>query len=314
MELSSNPHRLGALAAIGNTPMVELNKIVASSGARVLLKLESANPTGSMKDRMAVEVIQSAVRDGRLKPGGTVVEYTAGTTGVSLAFICAALGYQLHVVFSDAFSQEKRRTMGAFGAQITDEPSDHGRISAELIKRMIAHADVISQQPGHWYADQLNNHDAIRGYLPLGHEIWNQSGGRVSAFVMTVGTAHAIHGVTQALHEHDSNIKVIAVEPAESAVLSGHPTGSHRIEGIGIGFIPPLWDAKLVDEIQVVSSSDAQDMARRLAREEGIFAGTSTGANVIAALQVAEQLPSDATVVTLAVDSGLRYLSTELFK
>lgn len=314
MELSSDHLRTGALAAIGNTPMVQLNKIVKSSGARVLLKLETANPTGSMKDRMAVEVIRSAVRDGRLKPGGTVVEYTAGTTGISLAFVCAALGYQLHAVFSDAFSEEKRRTMRAFGALITDEPSDHGRISEELIKRMIAHADKISEQPGHWYADQLNNHDAIRGYLPLGHEIWSQSGGRVNVFVMTVGTAHAIHGVTQALREHDGHIRVIAVEPAESAVLSGHPTGSHRIEGIGIGFIPPLWDPALVDEVQVVSSDDALHMARRLAREEGIFAGTSTGANVAVALQVAEQLPNDVTVVTIAVDSGLRYLSTDLFE
>ncbi len=314
MELSSNHLRLGALAAIGNTPMVALTKIVKSSGARVLLKLEAANPTGSMKDRMALEVIQSAARDGRLKPGGTVVEYTAGTTGISLAFVCATLGYKFHAVFSDAFSEEKRRTMLAFGAQVTDEPSDNGRITEELIKRMIAHADKISQQPDHWWADQLNNHDATRGYFPLGDEIWNQSGGRVNVFVMAVSTAHAIHGVTQALREHDANIRVVAVEPAESAVLSGHPTGSHRIEGIGLGFIVPLWNPKLVDEIQMVSSDDAKQMAQRLAREEGIFAGTSTGANVVAALRVAAQLPSDATVVTLAVDSGLRYLSTELFK
>ena len=314
MELSSDLPRVGALAAIGNTPMVELTKIVKSSGARVLLKLESANPTGSMKDRMAVEVIQSAVRAGKLKPGGTVVEYTAGTTGISLAFVCAVLGYQLHVVFSDAFSEEKRRTMRAFGALITDEPSDNGRISEELIKRLISRAAEISKQPDHWWADQLNNHDAIRGYFQLGDEIWRQSGGRVNAFVMTVGTAHAIHGVAQALQNHDADIKVIAVEPAESAVLSGNPTGSHRIEGIGIGFLPPLWNPKLVNEIQVVSSDDAQHMARRLAREEGIFAGTSTGANVAVALKIAAQLPSDATVVTLAVDSGLRYLSTELFK
>lgn len=314
MDLSSDRVGVGALAAIGGTPLVELNKIVKPSGARVLLKLESANPTGSMKDRMAVEVIQSAVRDGRLQPGGTVVEYTAGTTGVSLAFVCAVLGYQLHVVFSDAFSDEKRRTMRAFGAQITDEPSDHGRITEELIKRMIAHSGEISRKPGHWWADQLNNHDAIRGYYKLGHEIWSQSGGRVNAFVMTVGTAHAIHGATQALREHDPHIRAIAVEPAESAVLSGKPSGAHRIEGIGIGFIPPLWDPKLVDEIQAVNSDDAQQMARRLALEEGIFAGTSSGANVFAAVKLAEQLPSDATVVTIAVDSGLRYLSTELFK
>ena len=315
MELSSDQLRIGALAAIGNTPMVQLNRIVKPSGARVLLKLETANPTGSMKDRMAVEVVQSAVRAGKLKPGGTVVEYTAGATGISIAFVCAALGYPFHVVFSDAFSDEKRRTMRAFGAQVTDEPSDHGRITEELIKRMIARADKISsEQPDHWWVDQLNNPDAERGYFSLGDEIWSQSGGRVNVFVMSVATAHAIHGVTHGLRKHNSNIRVVAVEPTESAVLSGHPTGSHRIEGIGIGFIPPLWNPKLVDEIQTVSTADAQQMTRRLAREEGIFAGTSTGANVTVALKVAAQLPSDATVVTLAVDSGMRYLSTELYK
>jgi len=303
----------GVLVAIGGTPMVQLRKIVEPNSARVLLKMESANPTGSMKDRMAVEVIKSAAADGRLKPNDIVVEYTAGTTGISLAFVCAALGYHLHVVFSDAFSVEKRRTMLAFGAQITDESSDQGRITEGLIKRMIATSGEISRQPGHWWSDQLNNHDAIRGYANLGHEIWNQSAGKVDVFVHAVGTAHSIHGATIALREHDPNVRVIAVEPAESAVLSGGPTGAHRIEGIGIGFIPPLWDPSLVNEIRPVSSTDAQQMARRLAHEEGIFAGTSTGANVVAALEVASRLPSNATVVTIGVDSGLRYLSTELF-
>jgi len=315
LRMESDTGRLGegVLAAIGNTPMVQLRKIVDLSGARVLLKLESANPTGSMKDRMAVEVIKSAVADGKLGPNETVVEYTAGTTGVSLAFVCAALGYRLHVVFSDAFSMEKRRTMLAFGAQITDVPSDQGKITEQLIKKMVATAGELSVQPGHWWSDQLNNQDAIRGYINLGHEIWDQSGGHVDAFVHAVGTAHSIHGATSALREHDQNVQVIAVEPAESAVLSGGQSGSHRIEGIGIGFIPPLWNPSLVNEIHPVSSSDAQKMARCLAREEGIFAGTSTGANVVAALDVASRLPSSATVVTLAVDSGLRYLSTDLF-
>lgn len=303
----------GVLAAIGDTPMVRLRNIVEPSGARVLLKMESANPTGSMKDRMAVEVIRSASADGRLAQNDTVVEYTAGTTGISLAFVCAALGYRLHVVFSDAFSVEKRRTMLAFGAQITDVPSNQGQITEDLIKRMIATAGEISHQPGHWWSDQLNNHDAIRGYAALGHEIWSQSGGRVDVFVHAVGTAHAIHGATIALREHDPKVRIVAVEPAESAVLSGRPTGSHRIEGIGIGFIPPLWDPTLVDDIQPVSSNDAQQMARRLALEEGIFAGTSTGANVAAALNIASRLPSTATVVTIGVDSGLRYLSTDLY-
>lgn len=313
MENNATRFDEGALGAIGNTPMVQLRKIAGASGARVLLKLESANPTGSMKDRMAVEVIKSAAADGRLTPGDTVVEYTAGTTGISLAFVCAALGYRLHVVFSDAFSIEKRRTMLAFGAQITDVASDQGQITEGLIREMIAVSGEISDQPGHWWSDQLNNHDAIRGYSGMGHEIWSQSDGKVDVFVHAVGTAHAIHGATLALREHDPKIRVVAVEPAESAVLSGWPTGKHRIEGIGIGFIPPLWDPSLVDDIHPVISSDAQQMARRLAREEGIFAGASTGANVVAALNVASRLPSTATVVTIGVDSGLRYLSTDLY-
>ena len=300
----------GVLAAVGETPMVELHSLVPASGARVFVKWEPANPTGSMKDRMAVEVIRSAAADGRLPPGGTVVEYTAGTTGVSLALVCAALGYRLHAVFSDAFSVEKRKTMLALGAEITDEPSHGHRITEELIKRMIATAGEISTRPGHWWADQLRNDDAIRGYVPLGQEIWRQTGGRVDAFVHAVGTAHSIQGVPRGFGDSPTPVRVVAVEPAESAVLSGHPTGSHRIEGIGIGFIPPLWRPDLVDSIEQVGSDEAQQMARRLAAEEGIFAGTSTGANVIAALRVAETLPAGAQVVTLAVDSGLRYLST----
>lgn len=283
--------------------------MVPTSGARVFVKWEPANPTGSMKDRMAVEVIRSAAADGRLEPGGTVVEYTAGTTGISLALVCAALGYRLHVVFSDAFSVEKRQTMLALGAEITQEPSDGGRITEELIKRMIATSAEISRRPGHWWSDQLNNRDAVRGYLPLGEEIWRQTGGRVDAFVHAVGTAHSIHGVPQGFGEALTPPRVVAVEPAESAVLSGSATGAHSIEGIGVGFVPPLWKPQLVDSIERVRSVDAQKMARRLAAEEGIFAGTSTGANVIAALRVAEDMPDRAHVVTIAVDSGLRYLS-----
>ncbi len=300
----------GVVAGVGNTPLVRLRRVVPTSGCRILIKLESANPTGSMKDRMAVEAVRAAAADGRLGPRGTVVEYTAGTTGVSLAFVCAALGYRLHVVFSDAFSDEKRLTMQAMGAQITDEPSVEGKITEDLIKRMIDTSASISARPGHWWSDQLNNEDAMRGYHPMGEEIWRQSGGQLDAFVHTVGTAHSIHGVTNVLHQYRPDIAVVAVEPAESAVLSGQPTGAHRIEGIGIGFQPPLWNPDLVDEVDQVTSDDAQQMARRLAREEGLFAGTSTGANVVASLRVAEQLDASATVVTIAVDSGLRYLST----
>ena len=302
------------LGAVGGTPLIELRKVVAPGSARVLAKLEWANPTGSMKDRMAVAVIAAAESRGDLAAGDTVVEYTAGTTGISLAFVCAAKGYRFHAVFSDAFSDEKRATMEAFGATVEDVPSDRGRISEQLIKAMIARAGELSKQPGYWWCDQLNNHDAITGYLALGDELWEQSAQRVDAFVQAVGTAHSIHGAARTLRAHNAALKVIAVEPAESAVLSGKPTGSHRIEGIGIGFIPPLWEPDQVDAIEQVETDEAMAMSRRLAREEAIFAGASSGANVVAALRVAARLGPDATVVTLIVDSGLRYLSTDLYR
>lgn len=304
---------VGALAAIGNTPLVELVHVVPEGSARVMVKLEFANPTGSMKDRMARTAIEGAIRNGHLSPGDTVVEYTAGTTGISLAFVCAALGYPLHIVFSDAFSVEKRRTMRAFGATIEDVPSDRGQINEKLIKSMIARAGELAAEPGRWWCDQLNNHDAIAGYVPLGEEIWVQTAGRIDAFVHAVGTAHSIHGAAGAIRAHGVELHVTAVEPAESAVLSGGPTGSHKIEGIGIGFIPPLWEPDQVDEIQTVATDDALAMARRLAREEGLFAGASSGANVVAALRVAQRLGPEATVVTILCDSGLRYLSTDLY-
>jgi cysteine synthase len=301
------------LGGIGNTPLIELRRVVPRSAARVVAKLEWANPTGSMKDRMAQAAIQQAEARGHLSPGSTVVEYTSGTTGISLAFVCAARGYGLEIVFSDAFTSEKRRTMQAFGAHVTDVPSDNRQITEALIKEMIRVAADISRRPGHWYCDQLNNHDAISGYLPLGEEIWRQTSGRLDAFVHSVGTAHSIHGVAQALWSHDRHIRILAVEPAESAVLSGGPSGPHRIEGIGIGFAPPLWQPDLVNAIETVTTDDAKSMARRLAREEGILAGASSGANVVAALRVARELGSGATVATLIVDSGLRYLSTDLY-
>ena len=302
------------LDSIGSTPIAPLRKVVPKGSAQVLCKLEWANPTGSMKDRMAKAVIQAAARDGRIRVGDTVVEYTAGTTGISLALVCAASGYNLHIVFSDAFAEEKRLTMQAFGAEITDVKSDRRRITEKLIREMIETSRKISERPGHWWSDQLTNRDAISGYLPMGEEIWTQTDGDVDAFVQAVGTAHSIHGVTRALRNHRRDIHVVAVEPAESAVLSGHPTGSHQIEGIGIGFIPPLWEPHEVDEIMTVPTIDAKRMARRLAREEGLFAGTSSGANVVAALRVAERLGPDSTVVTVMVDSGLRYLSTDLYR
>ena len=304
----------GVLDAIGKTPIVELRRIVPAGSARVLAKLESANPTGSMKDRMARAVLAAADADGRLPPDGTVVEYTAGTTGVSLALVCAATGHHAVFVFSDAFSDEKRATMKAFGARVTDVKSDNRKITRALIKEMIRTAEEMSQRPGHWWCDQLNNRDAMTGYASLGEEIWNDTNGGVDAFVHSVATAHSIHGVTHALWTHNRQIEVTAVEPAESAVLTGRPSGSHKIEGIGIGFVPPLWNPQLVNRIETVTTEDAKAMTRRLAREEGIFAGASTGANVVAALRVAERLGPGSTVVTIVVDSGLRYLSTDVYR
>jgi cysteine synthase len=302
------------LESIGNTPLVRLTRVVPQGSARVLVKLEWANPTGSMKDRMALASVEAAEGDGRLPPGGTVVEYTGGSTGVSLALVCAAKGYRLEIVTSDAFSEEKICTMRAFGANITLIPSDERKITERLIKEMIETARRLSARPGHWWVDQLGNADAAAGYHSLGEEIWEQTGGSVDAFVHSVGTAHSIHGAARALRRHNPKLRVVAVEPSESAVLSGGATGSHRIEGIGIGFVPPQWHAEEVDEILDGSTEEAVRMCRRLAREEGIFAGTSSGLNVVAALRVAERLGPGATVVTLMVDSGIKYVSTDVYR
>ena len=302
-----------ALGAIGHTPVVQLQRVVPAGSARVLIKLESANPTGSMKDRVAQAMVQAALQAGRLKPGGTVVEYTGGTTGVSLAYVCAALGLRSHFVSSDAFSEEKLRTIRAFGGELTLIPSDGKRITRELIESMIAKAQVLSEQPGHWLCDQLHNRDGEAGYHALGEELWQQAGGRVDAFVQSVGSAHSLQGVATALRRRNPHVTIVAAEPAESSVLSGGTPGAHKIEGIGIGFIPPLWRRAETSEVQSASTEESNAMTRRLAREEAVFTGTSSGLNVIAALRVAARLGPDATVATLAIDSGLRYLSTDAF-
>ncbi|MEE8481410.1 MAG: cysteine synthase family protein [Desulfobacterales bacterium] len=309
MSINSN-----ILQAIGSTPLVRLSKVVPPGCAKVLVKLEWANPTGSMKDRMAQAMISRAEEDGRLRPGGTVVEYTGGSTGTSLALICAVKGYRIHIVTSDAFSQEKRDQMAAYGAELTLIPSEGGKTTKKLILDMIDTADKISRKPDTYWTDQLSNIDHIAGYYPLGEEIWEQTGGQVNAFVQCIGSAASSRGVATVLKRYKPGIKIIAVEPAESAVLSGGQTGAHNIEGTGIGYIPPLWDPSLIDEIITVKTNEAKDMARRLAREEALFAGTSSGANVVAAIRLAEQLGTDTTIVTLMIDSGLKYLSTNLYK
>ncbi|HEX8695541.1 MAG TPA: cysteine synthase family protein [Longimicrobium sp.] len=305
---------MDVLQAIGNTSLVRLRRVVPSGCADVFVKLEWENPTGSVKDRMALAVILRAEEDGRLKPGGTVVEYTGGSTGTSLAFVCAARGYRCHIVTSDAFSQEKRDHMAALGAELTLVPSEGGLTTRKLILDMIEAARTLSREPGTCWTDQLNNHDSIAGYHALGEEIWSQTNGEVGAFVHCVGTAASSRGVATVLKRYRPGVGIVAVEPAESSVLRGGEARPHGIEGVGIGYTPPLWEPSLVDDVVPVATADAKEMARRLAREEGLFAGTSSGANVIAAIQVAERLGPGAKVVTLMADSGLKYLSTDVYQ
>lgn len=302
------------LDRIGDTPLIALGRLAPAGSARILLKLESQNPTGSMKDRMALAMVDAAARDGRLPAGGRVVEYTGGSTGVSLALVCAARGHPLSVVTSDAFSQEKRSHMAALGAELTLVASDGGGMTAALTRSMIEEARQIAGRTGGFWTDQLNNADQISAYHRMGQEIWEQTGGRIDAFVQSAGTAACVRGVAEALRARDPGILTVAVEPAESAVLSGGAPGVHRIEGIGAGFVVPLWDPSAIAEIVPVSTAAAMEMARRLAAAEALFAGTSTGANLVAAMDVARRLGPDATVVTVLCDSGMKYLSTALYR
>ena len=302
------------LDAIGNTSLARLRRVVPPGSADVLAKLEWENPTGSLKDRMARAVISGAEEDGRLKTGDTVLEYTGGSTGTSLALVCAARGYRIRIVSSDAFSREKLDHMAALGAELTLVPSEGGLTTKKLIQDMVEAARVLSRQPHTYWTDQLNNQDSITGYYSLGDEIWSQTNGEIDAFVHCVGTAASLRGVATALKRRNPKVRIFAVEPAESPVLAGGQPGPHKIEGVGIGYTPPLWEPSLVEEILTVSTHDAKDMARRLAREEALFAGTSSGANVAAAIRVAERLGPGAKVVTLMADSGLKYLSTDVYR
>lgn len=302
------------LEAIGDTPLIELRRVVPSGCARILVKLEGHNPTGSMKDRMAQAMVAGAERDGRLAPGGTVVEYTGGSTGASLALVCAAKGYRLKIVTSDAFSPEKLNQMAALGAELTLVPSEGGQTTKKLILDMVETARELAREPHTFWTDQLHNRDAIAGYFPLAEEILRQMDGHLDAFVHSVGTAACSRGVATVLKRYVHGARMVVVEPAESAVLSGGEAGPHKIEGIGIGYTPPLWDPLVVDEIQTVATEEAKAMTRRLAREEGLFAGTSSGANVVAAIRLAERLGPEARVVTLMCDSGLKYLNTDVYR
>jgi len=300
------------LGVIGSTPIVRLERLVEPGMAEVWVKLESGNPTGSYKDRMALAMIEGAERGGRLRSGQTVVEYTGGSTGSSLAFVCALKGYPLRIVSSDAFAREKLRTMEVFGAELELIPSPDG-ITPELIPRMIERSKEIVEETSGYATDQFRNHDMLDGYGGLARELLEQLEGRIDAFCAYVGTAGCFAGVTRELRRTFPELLRVAIEPAESPVLSGGPAGTHRIEGGGAGFWPPLLEQDDLDEVLTISTADAFAMARRAAREEGLWSGPSTGANLSVALDLARRLGPGKRVVTPLVDSGLKYLTGDLF-
>ena len=302
-----------ALQAIGNTPVVQLQKIPPQNAADILIKLEYLSPTGSYKDRAALAMIEAAEARGDLHQGMTVVEYTGGSTGSSLAFVCAVKEYPFKVVSSDAYAREKLQTMHAFGAELTIVPSQSGQITPDLVRRIIEKARELAAAKNTYFTNQLYNPDAIRGYEQIGLELLKQVDGPIHVFCGGVGTAGMLMGVARALRAANSPAKIVALEPASSAVISTGTAGAHHVEGIGIGFIPPLLDANYYDEARGIDELAARDMAQRLAREEGIFAGTSSGLNVVGALQLAQELGPDHTVVTVAVDTGLKYLAGDLY-
>jgi cysteine synthase A len=297
------------LSRIGNTSMLPLHTVVPGNGTRILLKLEDENPTGSMKDRIAVTMIEAAEADGRLPAGGHVVEYTGGSLGVSLALVCAVKRHLLRIVTSDAFAAEKLLHMERLGGELEIIVSDAGRMTEKLTRDMIAAAGRYSAATGAFWVDQMQNKDQIAAYHAMAAEIIEQTGGRVDGFVQSVGTAASIVGIGEALRKHNPEVTIVAVEPAESAVLSGGPTGAHGIDGVGAGYVVPLWYGGAAEHIEGISTEDAAAMAARLARQEGLFAGTSTGANVIAALRLAEWLEPGSTIVTVMCDTGMKYLS-----
>ncbi|WP_406047087.1 PLP-dependent cysteine synthase family protein [Kribbella sp. NBC_00889] len=305
----SDPAPRTVLDRIGNTALLPLRRLGPRNGSRILLKLEDSNPTGSIKDRMALAMIEAAEADGRLQPDGRVVEYTGGSTGVSLALVCAVKGYHLDIVSSDAFAAEKLAHMLALGADVHVIASDHGRMTEKLTRDMIEAARIITADSGGFWTDQLNNTDQLRAYHTMADEIWAQTDGELDAFVQIVGTGASLRGNAERLRKYDSSIAVVAIEPTESAVLSGRPTGAHKIDGVGAGFVVPLWHDEVADTIELLSTEEASAMAVRLAREEGLFAGTSTGANVLVALRMAERLPPNSTIVTVMCDTGMKYLS-----
>jgi cysteine synthase len=301
------------LNAIGDTPLVRLRRVVTPADATVLVKLESANPTGSYKDRMALAMIEGAEARGQLRPGMRVIEFTGGSTGSSLGMVCAAKGYRLIVLSSDAFSREKLLTMEAFGAELRLVPSDGGKVTPDLFERFRKEIAALASEPDTFWTDQFHNEDAVRGYMNIGREIVEQTGGRLDAFCGAVGTGGMLAGVARAVRESGSRARIVALEPASSPALTQGRGGAHRVEGIGTGSVPPHMADRPFDEARCVDEEDARAMARRLAREEGLLVGTSSGMNIAAAVQLARELGPDKIVATVAVDTGLKYLAGDLF-
>ena len=297
------------LEAVGNTPLVRVRRCAPANGAELWLKLEYRNPTGSMKDRMALAMIEGAERDGLISPGDTVVEYTGGSTGPALALVCRAKGYRALIVMADCFTEERFQLMRALGAEIDVVPSVEGRpkVTPQDIHNMVERAGELAKQPGHYATDQFNNPYIIPGHRDrLGREIWEQTEGRVTAFCQGIGTGSSLIGVSDALKPH--GVVIQGHEPASSPAISSGGSGPFLIQG-WTGFVVPHWDPEKVDHLEPIGDEEAIEMTTRLAREEGIFAGISTGANVVGAHRLAERLGPDAVVVTLAVDSGFKYLS-----
>jgi cysteine synthase A len=302
------------LDAIGHTPVVRLRRVVPDGAAAVLVKLEYLNPTGSYKDRMARAIIEGAEQRGDLGPGRSVIEYTGGSTGSSLAFVCAQKGYRLQIVTSDAFAPEKLRTIAAFGGELIIEPSVGGQITPDLIPRMIRRSQEIAATDDTIYAtDQFNNADAFTGYRNIATELLADVEAPIDTFCGGVGTAGMIIGVSREFREQGHAVEIVGLEPAGSPLLTTGKGGAHHVEGVGVGIVPPLLQPDDYDRILAIDEGEARVMARRLAREEGIFAGTSSGMNVVGAIQLARELGPGKTVVTVAVDFGLKYLTGDLY-
>jgi cysteine synthase len=301
------------LNAIGGTPVVRLRRIVGAADADVVIKLEALNPTGSYKDRMALAMIEGAEARGALRPGMRVIEFTGGSTGSSLAMVCAAKGYRFVVLSSDAFSREKLLTMEAFGAELRMVPSDDGKVTPALFERFKKEIAVLANEPETYWTDQFHNADAVRGYMGIGHELLQQTGGRVDVFCGAVGTGGMLRGVSRALREAGSRARIVALEPSSSPALTEGRGGAHRVEGIGTGSVPPHLQDRPYDEARAVDEAGARAMANQLAREEGLLVGTSSGLNIAAAVKLARELGPGKTVATVAVDTGLKYLAGDLF-